>query len=393
MRATHRKHCPTDKDRYTGSDSVMVNRHAVDPQFDLFIPFVADLPLRDQRETMERPFFSLAKRKRLKPIEYKSPNGEIFVNVYPNPEFGMATIWDADILIWAASTLNDMKKRGSNDLPRTLSFHPYDLLRTICRETGGRQYLLLREALGRLQATSIVTNIRVQKGKKQRQFSWIESWTDVTDESTHQSLGMSLTLSDWFYEGILMDGGLLAIDPVYFSITGGRQRWLYRVARKHAGGAGPEGFAIPLETMFEKSGAEGTFRRFKFEIQGIVRRNDLPEFHLSLETGKSGELLVRMIRREPTMTSAPSRALAPALPIEPAPLPAAAMSPAMPLFRHRHLSEGIIERIRKNFPGWDVYALQAEFNDWLDEQPERNPSDYEAAFYGFVRRYDAKNHL
>jgi plasmid replication initiation protein len=130
-------------------------RRAFDPQFDLFVPFIADLPLRDQRETMERPFFSLAKRKRLKPIEYTSPNGEVFVNVFPNAEFGMATIWDADILIWAASTINNLKKEGTNDLPRTLHFHPYDLLKTICRETGGRQYQLLREALGRLQATTI----------------------------------------------------------------------------------------------------------------------------------------------------------------------------------------------------------------------------------------------
>jgi hypothetical protein len=42
-------------------------------QFDLFIPLMRDLPLKDQRETMERPFFSLQKRKRLKPIEYHSP--------------------------------------------------------------------------------------------------------------------------------------------------------------------------------------------------------------------------------------------------------------------------------------------------------------------------------
>jgi len=48
---------------------------------------------------MERAFFSLAKRKHLKPIEYVSPNGEVFVNVFPNAEFGMATIWDADIPI------------------------------------------------------------------------------------------------------------------------------------------------------------------------------------------------------------------------------------------------------------------------------------------------------
>ena len=52
----------------------MSTRRSLDPQFDLFVPSVAVLPLRDQRETMERPFFSLAKRKRLKPIEYTSPN-------------------------------------------------------------------------------------------------------------------------------------------------------------------------------------------------------------------------------------------------------------------------------------------------------------------------------
>src|SRR6478752_7331327 len=103
----------------------------LDPQFDLFVPYLADLPLRDQRETMERPFFSLAKRKRLKPIEYTSPNGEIFVNVLPHQEFGMATIWDADVLIWAASVLNDRRKRGDNSPSRTLHFHPYDLLKTI----------------------------------------------------------------------------------------------------------------------------------------------------------------------------------------------------------------------------------------------------------------------
>ena len=68
---------------------------------------------------MERPFFSLAKRQRLKPIAYVSPNGEVFVKVLPNPEFGMATIWDADILIWAASIINNHRKQGRNDLPRT----------------------------------------------------------------------------------------------------------------------------------------------------------------------------------------------------------------------------------------------------------------------------------
>lgn len=84
------------------------------------------MPLRDQRESMERPFFSLSKKKRLKPIEYRSPDGQVFVNVYPNAEWDMATIWDADVLSWAAPTLTSLKRRGANDLPRTLNFQPFD---------------------------------------------------------------------------------------------------------------------------------------------------------------------------------------------------------------------------------------------------------------------------
>src|SRR3954452_968344 len=369
----------------------MISRRPLDPQFDLFVPYLSDLPLRDQRETMERPFFSLAKRRRLKPIEYTSPNGEIFVNVLPNQEFGMATIWDADILIWAASVLNDRRKRGENDLPRTLSFHPYDLLKTISRETGGREYRLLRESLGRLQSTTIVTNIRVKQGKKHRQFSWIEGWTDLADDDGKQSRGMTITLSDWFYVGLLMDGGLLALDPIYFSITGGRERWLYRVARKHAGGAGEEGFSIPLPTLFEKSGAEGTYRRFKFEMLAIVRSNDIPGFHLSLETSR-GEPVLWMVRGDAAAPGTTRPASKPkSLDASKTPKKKAAGVPGLLCGGRGALSDTTIQRIRHDFPGWDVYMLQAEFDIWVSEVPGRTPKDYEAAFYGFVRQHHARN--
>jgi plasmid replication initiation protein len=358
----------------------MTVKRTLDPQFDLFVPFIADLPLRDQRETMERPFFSLAKRKRLQPIRYVSPDGGVYVDVFPNPEFGMATIWDADILIWAASMLNAMKKAGRNDLPRTLSFQAYDVLKTIGRDTGGREYKLLRDGLGRLQSTTIKTNIRPQGRKKERQFSWIESWTDLVDEKTGQSHGMSLTVSEWFYEGILMDGGLLAIDQAYFTITGGRERWLYRVARKHAGGTGPEGFAISLPTLFEKSGAEGTYRRFKFEILAIVRQNDLPGYDLSLEIGKA-EPTLRMARRAKGKGehSAHQR---PKPPTQAAHDAFATFSP---------LTDETTARVRRDFPNWDIYALKAEFDTWLRQNPERIPVDYQKAFYGFVRQHQERN--
>ena len=363
-----------------------MKRRAYDPQFDLFVPYVANMGIRDQRETMERPFFSLAKRKRLKAIEYTSPDGSVFVNVLPHQEFGMATIWDADILIWAASTLHEMKRKGVNDLPRTLSFQPYDLLRAIGRQTGGNRYARLREGLSRLQTTTINTNLRVSRGKKTRQFSWIDSWSELTDDDGDNSRGMTLTLSEWFYEGVVMDGGVLSIDFDYFAITGGRERWLYRVARKHAGGAGTSGFTIGLETLFEKAGAEGTFRRFKHEITKIAKANDLPSYDLALIEGKGQPSLV-MTRRD--AIDEPPEAVAPAM-NEPDDQARSGNSPLFS-FMHQSPTERTIALVRRKFPGWDVYALQAEFDHWIAEKPEkRRPDDYQKAFYGFVKQWDAR---
>ena len=345
---------------------------------------------------MERPFFSLSKSKRMKPIEYHNDNDGIFVTVQPHQDYGMATIWDADVLIWAASVLSDMKNRGMNDIPRELKFQPHDLLRVIGRTTGGKDYAQLRGSLDRLKSTIITTNIRVPRGNSKRIiFSWIDQWVDLIDLQTKESKGLSLTLSDWFYRGVTEEGGVLSIDPAYFSISGGRERWLYRVARKHAGGNGAEGFAISMPTLFEKSGAEGTYRRFKFEMHRIVTRNDLPGFLLTLSQGER-EPIVHMVRRDQVSEAEQGAWKSNPRPARPRPVPKPEKGPAplpLPLLRPilRTLTEQGIARVRADFPGWDVYALQAEFNTWIAEDPAREPRDYEAAFYGFVRQHHHRN--
>ena len=50
---------------------------------------------------MAYPFFSLAKSKRVVPLDFRA--GNISIRVEAESEYGMATIWDADVLIWAAS--------------------------------------------------------------------------------------------------------------------------------------------------------------------------------------------------------------------------------------------------------------------------------------------------
>ncbi|HKR87279.1 MAG TPA: replication initiator protein A [Phenylobacterium sp.] len=364
--------------------------HAND-QIDLFLPYLADLDLRDQREMMERPFFSLSKSKRLKPIDYTSPDGRTWVHVSANPNYGMATIWDADILIYCASVLNDMKERRANEIPRVLRVMPYDILRSIGRPVSGRSYALLGAALDRLQSTTIKTNIRAEH-RREATFSWLDSWSQIVDEKTDRSRGISLALSNWFYEGVLMAGGVLSIDRAYFDITGGRERWLYRVARKHAGGAGEAGFSIAMPTLFEKSGAEGQYRRFKFEVAAIVRENALPGYDLAFaEAASSPEPLLHIVRRterfgadklrKPTARTLPR-----------APSPQGARKSAIAADEPQgYLTDETLAHLREHYRGWDFHALHAEFRAWINGREERAPDRYQSAFIGYVRRYHEKN--
>ena len=65
------------------------------PVRDFFIEGLIDYAPKDSSEMMERPFFSISKRKRNKPIHYATPDGKLWIKVNANPVHGMATIWDS----------------------------------------------------------------------------------------------------------------------------------------------------------------------------------------------------------------------------------------------------------------------------------------------------------
>ena len=225
---------------------------------DIFRAAYADIPIRDQRDTMERPFFSLAKKPRRTPIEY-SVNG-VTVKVTPG-EYGIATIWDADILIWAATQITEALDREGK-ASRTIHFHPYQLLKGIRRHHGGDQYRKLLDALRRLRTTYVETNIRPARGSAKRgSFGWIDAWTAEESPDGHP-VTMSITLSEWLYEGIIEEGGILSIHEDYFLLTGGIERWLYRVARKHAGRQ-DDGWRFTMRQLYEKSGSAARISRLR----------------------------------------------------------------------------------------------------------------------------------
>ena len=259
---------------------------------DIFRAAYADIPIRDQRDTMERPFFSLAKKPRKTPIEY-SVSG-VTVKVTPG-EYGIATIWDADILIWAATQITEALDRDGK-ASRTIHFHPYQLLKGIRRQHGGDQYRKLLDALRRLRTTNVETNIRPMRGGMKRgSFGWIDQWT-AEESQDGLPVAMSITVSEWLYEGIIEEGGILSIHEDYFLLSGGIERWLYRVARKH-GGKQDNGYHFTMRQLYEKSGSAARMTDFAIDIRKIVKADKLPEYALSLSKNDEGLEIVEMVRR------------------------------------------------------------------------------------------------
>ena len=164
---------------------------------------------------------------------------------------------------------------------RFFRFMPYQLLRAVGRATGNRDYLLLKAALARLQSTVIATTIRNGQHWRRRQFSWINEWEEMTTRAGRVE-GMEFVLPEWFYNSVIDRSLVLTIDPAYFALTGGLERWLYRIVRKH-GGKQKGGWSFDISHLHLKSGALSPLKRFAFEVRDIVRRQSLPGYNLALE--------------------------------------------------------------------------------------------------------------
>ena len=256
-------------------------------QLELFRAHGTALAPRDAQDLMAYPFFSLAKSRRIQPIDYAVAG--VMIRVEAVAEHGMATIWDADILIWAASQIVEARDAGLRT-SRLMAATPYEILTFIGRGVSARDYQRLKAALDRLQSTTIATTIRQSSEGRRHRFSWINEWVERFDLQGRPA-GLELIVPDWFYNAVLDDALILTIDRAYFDLTGGYDRWLYRLVRKH-GGRQRNGWQFEFRHLYLKSGSLSPFKRFAFELRGIVHRQPLPGYRLWIEIGPRGQTLL-----------------------------------------------------------------------------------------------------
>ncbi len=186
----------------------------------------------------------------------------------------------ADILIWAASQIIEARDAGLCP-SRLIHARPHEILQFIGRGTSLRDYQRLKAALDRLQSTTVATSIRALDGMRMHRFSWINEWKQLANADGIPQ-GIALILPDWFYAGVLDAALILTIDPAYFTLTGGTERWLYRLVRKHAGKQ-PGGWQFDLRHLYRKSGCTVRYSDFTRNLRAVVARQSLPGYLLHIQ--------------------------------------------------------------------------------------------------------------
>ena len=141
-----------------------------------------------------------------------------------------------------------------------------------------------------------MTSIRAEHLRRRRhRFSWINEWEELTGRDGNAQ-GIEFIIPDWLYHGLLDRSLVLRVDPAYFALTGGIERWLYRVVRKH-GGRQDAGWQFSVRQLHRKSGSLARFSDFAIDIRAIAARQGLPGYWLEVRRAGDGAAHLYFTRR------------------------------------------------------------------------------------------------
>lgn len=282
-------------------------RSSIATQLDLFKAQIVDVSLRDERDAMEFPMFSLSKKKRTTPMHYKRHGIEILVTA-PS-DIGIATIWDADFILWVASQLNEAINRGLPVSPR-LWVVPHQFMLQTGRigsnpsTRGGSAYAEFKGMIRRLGATSVFTNIEADGRAHEQKWSWVSEYSADID-SKKRVTGLEVQIPTWLFSRIVKDRAVLSITPEYFQLSGGIERWLYRIARKMAGR--DPAWEIPLHELHARYPAGREFKKFKSDLRRVVTESSIPEYSLVWVEDRDAVAFFRRSVKPPIPLQKPER--------------------------------------------------------------------------------------
>jgi hypothetical protein len=331
------------------------------PDQDFFICDVLDAVPKDDLASMEHPLFSLSTKPDTRILRYEHNGNK--VEITPSVK-GLATIHDKDILIYCISQL--IAKMNKGEPPnRVIHLKAHDLLVSTNRETSGDGYRRLKEAFERLRGTSITTDVLTNNERIVSGFGLLDSWEiKIKDPKYARMVELEVTLSKWIYNAIL-GNEVLTLHRDYFRLRKPLERRMYELARKHCGRQ--DEWTISLDLLKKKCGSASSEKEFRRLVGNIIeedaKHHHIPDYAVSFDGDN-----MRFVNRG-SVKSIPSS--------EPHLFPM--------------LDPETFHDARTVAPGYDVYQLEREWqNFWVESgKPELKSPD--AAFIGFCKsRYNRK---
>lgn len=333
------------------------------PNNDFFIADIFDaLPFKNDRHTMEHPFFALSTKKDTTTIKYEQ-NG-IQVKLSPSAEFGLPTMMDKDILLYCGSLLMAEFNRGKPP-PKTIRFSCHDLMVTTNRHTNDVAYKQLSNAFERLAGCLITTNIKTNKVEQSEGFHIIESYRVLkSSHSKKRMVRVEVTVSDWLYNS-LVGGEVLTISRNYFRLRKALERRLYEIARKFCGRHIE--WKIKLQNLKEKCGSRASINKFRFQIRNIIKsdkeENHFPDYAISL----SDKDVVTFNQKKPKQSFELDN---------------------LPTIKPETIRKGA-KIVENAGTGWDYNAIREQFT--LELIKGFNPDKVDGAFINFVKKKVVKS--
>jgi plasmid replication initiation protein len=272
-------------------------------QLMFFSPSVYDAPIKDDVNLMDVAPFALGKKIRTGVITYELK--DCLITIEGGAEVGIATVFDYDIFLNMVSHLAEEVRRfrieTSKGLRPTLPPKIYrpnvaHILKFSHRQSGGRQYEEVEEALRRLAKTSItITNLAGGKRRQVDTRPLLGEYRIISKTKTGKIDQIEIHIPDWVYLSVVRAEKtlpLLTMNADYFLISSGLGRFIYRLARK---AAGKNEARYTARDLHKRSGSPQEYRFFLRDLKEFVTRTQafpMPDYDLAMTDGRDGPVVL-----------------------------------------------------------------------------------------------------
>lgn len=357
-------------------------------QLDLFTPPLADLTLKDELSIIDIAPFGLAKSPRFDSIKYELKNAN--VTITGSNEYGIATIYDYDIVLYMVSYLahqmeliKQKAKKGESASflpPRTFRPNIAAMLKFCRRQKGGKQAKELEKALLRLKFTGIVIQTTDENYRRTGTFSYIQDFAVISRTKTDSIADMSIEIPRWIYDGIVRPTkpSILTLDNDYFLLKEGIHRFLHRFARKTAGTTKS---ITSVQTIYRHSGSKNTLTYFTRDLKNAVKKlekDPLPDYKIELESkGRGKNFIICTYKKTPSKPKLPKHTI----------------TELMDIIKN---NPNVLKKAQEAAPSYDIYYLLEEWAIYALQQKEKGDTvkNPHLAFIGFCKnRYKIKPNL